>query len=216
MGEQQQDISIGQADLPAPEALHLQQLLAVQNSVCASRVHCITGISGSPCLATSCRALRRLRRLADTKAQLTKLDKRQLAKVDEACAEIEANSKLLVLIQEDLTHVFRRVRHAWFCTTVRAAVQRCVLTTVQTCAPQGLDAQPGAAASRSSGSWAHCRELREGFSSTLTTLLPTSGGAWSVHAGGTCMLGAKCFNNSPVNLKTTKLCALMVHPGPLQ
>ena len=68
--------------------------------------------------------MHRLRRLADTKAQLTKLDKRQLAKVDEACAEIEANSKLLVLIQEDLTHVFLRVRHAYSDTSLCAVAQQ--------------------------------------------------------------------------------------------
>ncbi|KAK9841979.1 hypothetical protein WJX81_002498 [Elliptochloris bilobata] len=57
--------------------------------------------------------------MADTKTQLTKLDKRELAKIDEACAEIEANSKLLLIVQEDLTHVFSRVR-----ALTRSLVQR--------------------------------------------------------------------------------------------
>ncbi len=50
--------------------------------------------------------------MAEVKGQLSKFDKRELAKVDEACAEVELNSKLLVLIHDDLTHVFKRVRRA--------------------------------------------------------------------------------------------------------
>jgi len=54
----------------------------------------------------------RLRRLESAKEQLSRLDKRERAKVDGACAEIEANSKLLLVMHEDLTHVFTRVRYA--------------------------------------------------------------------------------------------------------
>jgi len=50
--------------------------------------------------------------LESAKEQLSRLDKRERAKVDGACAEIEANSKLLLVMHEDLTHVFTRVRYA--------------------------------------------------------------------------------------------------------
>ena len=124
---------------------HKQTCLRQKPCTCSSCWPCKTACACPICPATNLTtylhawqlavgALHRLRRLADTKAQLTKLDKHQLAKVDEACAEIEANSKLLVLIQEDLTHVFLRVRQACSDASLCAVAQHHTRLRPHSCA----------------------------------------------------------------------------------
>ncbi len=95
-----------------PDALELQKLLAVQSSVYDDPTSTFLATAQHSVRHTESRARLRLRRLENAKEQLSRLDKRERAKVDGACAEIEANSKLLLVMHEDLTHVFTRVRYA--------------------------------------------------------------------------------------------------------